>query len=487
MKLLIRRLQTTILLAAMLLSAVSCGAQGDAENRSGVGTTTAAEETTASDEPVLPEKDFGGDEFKLLIRKAATYTCDDICVDTLNGEIVNDTVFNRNIEVERKFNLRLSPNYSDDPSGTAQKSILAGENIADILFDRMDVLFEKSADRQYIDLKTLDYIDFDAAWWDSNSAKELAVCDKLYMAVSDISMNASSRARFLYFNKKLLEDYSLQSPYEYVYNDQWTLDTFGSMVRSVSEDLNGDGTMDGNDRFGILQEGPTYFISGAGVLLTENDSDGIPRIAFVNDRTVTAMEKIKSIISDKSCAISYENASKGMDTTGFAHIYNYGRSLFAHDHFLFVQNGANVAYQFADMESEFGIVPNPKLDETQTEYHHLMDPMACAMSVPITNSDTDRTAVVLEYMSWLSSKTLVPAYYETTIKIKRFNDDNAPEMLDIVRSSILYELFVISDIGLKNIISSGYEKGSIASVYAKSEKAIASKIDKLIEKFTSDE
>ena len=39
--------------------------------------------------------------------------------------------------------------------------------------------------------------------------------------------------------------------------------------------------------------------------------------------------------------------------------------------------------------------------------------------------------MILEYMSYKSNQLVVPAYFETTVKTKRFRDD-AANMLDIV-------------------------------------------------------
>lgn len=477
----IKKSAAFLLLAALLMTC-SCGS-GETGAPEQTMPETAAEETTVSDEPVLPELDGEGGAFRMLIRKADTYNCDDVSVAELNGEIVNDSVFNRNMTVETKFNIVIVPNFQANTAQTAQKAVMAGEDMCDVMFDSLNLLSSLMTSGLLYDWNTLDHIDMSAKYWDSNAASQLSVKNRLYLAVSDISMNASSRARFIYFNKKIAGDYNLASPYELVYSDKWTLDSFGEMVRSVSADLNGDGKMDGSDRFGLLQEGPSFFISGAGIRLTQNNSEGIPEVAFMNEYTVDALAKIKDIISDEATTLSYEAAAKGKDTSGFAHIYNFGRSLFASDHFLFVQNGANVANQFSNMESPFGIVPNPKYSEEQEEYHHLMDSYACAMAVPITNPQTENTAVLLEYMSWLSSKTLVPAYYETTIKIKRFNDEDAPKMLDLVRASILYEISNIANMGVGDVINSAYTSGNLASVYAKKESAIAAAIEKFAGNF----
>ena len=84
-------------------------------------------------------------------------------------------------------------------------------------------------------------------------------------------------------------------------------------------------------------------------------------------------------------------------------------------------------------------------------------------------------------MSWLSSKTVFPAYYETTIKTKRIRDNEAPIIIDMIKASISYELSDVFDLGITSMLWDGYVSGNISSTYAKKEAAIQTKLDKLVE------
>ena len=53
------------------------------------------------------------------------------------------------------------------------------------------------------------------------------------------------------FNKKIVSDLSLESPYDLVKSGEWTIDKFASMSRGISADLDGDGELDENDRYGF--------------------------------------------------------------------------------------------------------------------------------------------------------------------------------------------------------------------------------------------
>ena len=58
------------------------------------------------------------------------------------------------------------------------------------------------------------------------------------------------------------------------------------------QDLNGDGVMDGYDQYGMLTENPEFFITGCGVVFSEKNDADEPELTFVNESTITALEKI---------------------------------------------------------------------------------------------------------------------------------------------------------------------------------------------------
>ncbi len=482
---------TILLIISLLLvpSAVSCaGEPADAEAAT---TAAASEETTADDnpEPDLPASDFGGESFMFLLR-LTNYAYDEVYVYTeeYDGEVVNDAVYDRNRAAEEKFNMNIEAAFSETVSQTAQKSIMANDSSFEAMWDCKNAMPSLITNGFLVDYNTIPHLNLTARYWDKNASEQLAVLNKLYFMPSDISMQNLTGARFLYFNKKLVQDYTLDDPYEKVQSNSWTLDVVLHMIKSVSADLNGDGIMDSSDRFGILSEGGAangnilYFIKSAGIRNTSNDGEGIPQLSFMSEKTIKIAEMCKEVLEDKNVSINYEAASKGASLGDFPHYFAYCRgALFTTDHFLFVQNGVEETVSFKDMESDYGIAPNPKYDSAQEEYSHRIDPYTTIMAIPITNLDLERTGIILEYMSWLSADTVYPAYFDTTIKTKRARDNEAPVILDLIKSTISYEISDIFDLGITSMLWEGYSSGNMSSTFAKKEAGIQKKLDKLVE------
>lgn len=250
--------------------------------------------------------------------------------------------------------------------------------------------------------------------------------------------------------------------------------------------MNGDGKMDISDEWGLLsadgaQNGTIiHCIGAADIRYTERQSDGGVKVLPLSEKMQLVFDKVTAAVKNTNCARSYEEFGKTVDITGYAHIYNYCRAKYAEGHFLFVQNG--MTGQFADMKDDYGIVPMPKYDANQENYTAKVDRFALIFGIPVSAPDLQQAAAVMEYGSWLSKTTLLPAYFDITVKIKRTRDEKAEAMLDIIKGSLTYEICDIFDIGVSEIIYDGYTSGNLSSAWASRIESAQTKLDSLAEK-----
>ena len=476
------------LLLALLMLLPACASENpeetaDATVSADVSAEAGAVEEAAAEEdeyaPDLPDVKYDGAEFRVLYRTSSyAYATNDIFVEGLTGEITNDAVYNRNIEMEELYDFKFAEIPAEDPIYSVTADFLAASDSYDLVIEQMNSLFTYALRDYFYDWNTLEHFNPDDPWWDTNCAKDLSFANRLYIMAGDISMQPSNCARFIYYNKKILEDYQLENPYELVRENKWTIDKMTDMVKSVSTDLNGDGKYTADDVLGMLTETADFFLSGCGILYTEKDENDLPIIDCINERTITALEKVKALLTAPNCTQSYNQVAAGRDTSGYPHIFVFARAeYFATDHFLFVQNGAGEAATFIEMDPGYGVLPNPKLDETQEQYYHLSDPYSCAWAIPGGNSKIEMTDVLLTAWAY-QSKDLVDAYYETTLKHKRYNSPDDSEMLDLIRGSVRYEMSMLCDLGISGVISSAYSSGNLMSDYAKNEKRIVKVMEK---------
>ena len=138
MKFIVKRMASLILALLIALLAASCGGEpGSISSKTDGETTTAANSDDAATEKLinwesanLPKKDFEGKEFVVLTHdvpnKAHTWYL--LAPDEMNGEALNDAMYNRNIKIGEIYNTSISSYYSTAVGTDASKVINSGDD-----------------------------------------------------------------------------------------------------------------------------------------------------------------------------------------------------------------------------------------------------------------------------------------------------------------------------------------------------------------------
>lgn len=486
------RTSSAFFLLFVLLFTAACS---QTEERAGPESTAAVSEGTAAaavpDEPDIGGTDFGGGDFTFMILSMSDAAYPEIYVwrEEYDGEVVNDAIINRNRAVEEKLNAVIRIIDAADPTSAAKKSITAGDNSFDAIYDHRTNLKTLAAEKYLLDMNTLKYTDYTADYWDKNAVVQYQVAGKLYFMPGDISMLNLNGAMFLYFNKKLITDYNLDDPYRLYDENKWTIDRFSVLVKGVSTDLDGDGKITPSDRWGMMtyEDGSNgngiHFYIASGGTLTQTADDGSLTPAISSERTVALLGKLGEFLNNKEYCLDYNAVIKTCKSyEGYAHVYEWSRSLFTTDHYLFFQGGFYGALEFSDMESDYGIMPNPKFDESQESYWHKVDVWNTLLSVPVTNTEPEKTGALLEYMAYVSHGTLLPAFYDTTLLLKKVRDEKSIEIANVIKASIRYDIGDIlmgADFGA--VLDSGIYRDKFASTYEAKLPALQKQLDKFYE------
>lgn len=143
-----------------------------------------------------------------------------------------------------------------------------------------------------------------------------------------------------------------------------------------------------------------------------------------------------------------------------------------------------------DMQSDFGIIPMPKLDENQAEYKTYVHDGTTVFCIPTTTPDADMSAAVLEAMCAETYRTVTPAYFETVLKDKYARDSETSQMLDIIAASVYLDIGYIygPTLGhpidaIRTILSSGTECERASSTLASKETQYMTNIEKIDSQF----
>ena len=495
----------TLLIAGLLLAAavVSCGEAAGSEPKpddpeTGAGSASGEESVSApesdaepqTEEPdwknavvytVYPEPDIPADldltgkTFRISERGGDT-----LFSEELTGEIINDAVFNRNLQVEDHFGIKIEVEHAEPMDGNLKTIVASGLPDFDMVYGCGDNMTSLISLGYALDLCSVPYIDFNDGFWYPDLLGQFSCYGRVFLTPSDITPSILGIAEVTFFNKRLVSEYDLESPYQMVYDNTWTLDNFLTMIRQVTADLNGDGVMDEHDLCGIgTFDGEVVgtfiaLVFGSGMRITAPNADGSLSFAMEAEKLQSIIDRATPVLKDPSLAFSNSVYGPKVNPDG-----STVTMLFEEGHYLFELNFLyEMQRDLRNMEDDFGVAPIPKYDETQENYHHRANPLSHFYCVPSTSADLEKTGAVFTYMSWLSSQTVLPAYFEVTLKQKRTRDEDSAYMLDLIRRTLYFDF---GDLWTKtrNYIAYAFDSGSYERSVGATLKKLTKDLDKL--------
>lgn len=424
-----RLLISFIILAAILSTITSCAQTETAESDS----TVAPEETTAAETDYpYPEFDFSGQEMKFLVVRTgyAGQDYNDLYVENDTGDAVDSAVFKRNLKVEEKYNVKITVQTSTDAISETVRAVTADEDAYQAVQDKIVFLMQTLATQNYIyNVNKVPNLTLDAPWYSNQLMDDLSINHKTMAIGGDMTISDKLGISAIMFNLDYIDDYKLENPYTVVNEGRWTIDKLHEWATATSGDLNGDSEIKKeDDRFGILAEDfyGWFMLCDTGCRIAEKDGNDIPYFTIDTEKAVSSLQKITSLMYDtpaRGGAVTYT-----MDD--YVNMFSEGRA-FMH---------ANVLSTFAlfrGMETDYGIIPLPKYDETQSDYISSFSPWVSRFVViPTTNNELEMTGAVIDALSRESTGTVREAYYNVLLNEKVARDEQSIQMLGLVFDTV---------------------------------------------------
>lgn len=480
---------TALFLCVLIIIPVfaACAKKADG-NPSSTIATDAGVTTAGADiyDPGLPSFDFGGNKFTILTKAVATYKDwgeTSIWTEAENGDAVNDAIFRRNSYIEETYNADIVEYQSGTVSSDITKSIAAADSAYDVVMPAFGDCGTLAAGGNFLDMYQLENTDFTRAWWDQRSIADLTVANKLFFVGSDISTLNNDATWCTMFNKDMIANYTLTSPYDLVSQNKWTYDNFYNMYRQVSTDINGNGKFDTADVYANLTQNENYnaMYIGSSERLIKKDTTDIPAIALgTGERSVYVIDTLLNIMEDEQFSFNYHTKASAL---GY-HLWT--TQMFEESRGLFWVTNLQIVIRLRDLETAMGIVPVPKFSEDQKSYSNVVWTVGSYVAVPKTVSGQQRVGVILEAMAAKSMQLLRPAYYDIALNGKYLRDEESIGMLDIIISERVYDLGLAYNFGgIIDIIQGLAKEGGagLASVMGSKGKSIQAAIDKVVTKF----
>ncbi len=471
-----------ILAFLMASTAVSC----DSSPSAGTGDTV-SEESSSSDSALTTEvseyqpsgKNYNGGTFTILDYHTENYSWQaskysDITCFEENGEPINDALYQRNRKVEEELNVNLETVTGTDTANDLIKYVLAGDKTVDAAIVFSSKLQSVLGDTGYlVSLNTIPSLNTSASWWSQNCVDNFTLNGDLKVITGDVSYYTTISPFLAAFNKKMIESYKLENPYDMVRNGKWTFDEYIRMSKAVARDVNGDTKMDEQDIFGTTMQRNLlpYMMRSGGVRLTGKNADGGLDFVLNSERTVDVFEKLMAFIYSTDVVHLDSLFSKNYGNVYF----ECQMPMFKSDQIMFYYAQLLTLFELRSMDADFGILPTPKYDEKQADYvTSISQSWSTKLCVPQTNDRLEMTGYILDALGYYSQQIVTPAVIDTTVKNKGIRDNDSAEMLQIVLDSIDYDVAEVYNWG--NIYSflttmANNNDTNFASNYASIEKA----------------
>ena len=449
-----KALSMVLLMALLANTMLSCSESAVQEDPAAVTQDTTVqnsveeetkEETETTRIPTgLPESDFEGYTFNIIYEKVNRYQ--EVDVDEMNGEIINDAVFQRNSAVETQYNVVIEGIEDAAASSAIQSAVKAGDDTYDITMVTALTTASLATAGVLLDINTVPNIDLSKPWYDQYANAAISLGNKQHMFVGDLNIRDNDSTYLLMFNQKLATEMGITNLYDMAREGTWTMDALITILSDTAMDLNGDGVQNEYDRWGLLGEAwnTNVFIAGTGEYVFLKDENDLPYVAMGSERYYDAFAKAFSINGNREYAFIVDDYSAKYGDG----VWQERNKIFAEDRSLFFCGIVGSLKDFREMVTDFGIMPIPKYDEAQEQYHSILTlGQTTAIAVPMSATNLDRTGIVVEALSAEGYYVLTPAYYDNAVTTKYARDDTFTEILDMIFSARIFELGLLYNWG----------------------------------------
>ncbi len=493
-----QRILSALLAALMLAGTMTACATADdpADTDAAAQTTAATEEDTGLRDNLPDDLDFEGEEIVFISRDRKGWYDREIWVEKVMGEPINDAVYERNKMVEKRLNVTITdiPD-KDEPCEEVEIAVNAGTHEYDVMAAACFVTLGQTPRGVFANLRDSAYLDFDQPWWSDGLNDATLYKGTQYVLTGSMLLSIYRFAYATVFNQKLFDDVGQTYLYEYVDNGTWTLDKQISLIPQFHRD-NGNAVQD--------EEGDVYgYISTQHIsvdpywsccevdILKRNENDDF-EIVFNSGKLHEVAEKVLELYYGTDSA-SYILSTYGADEhmEGAVDMFAAGSGAMATIRVMGLERET-----VRNMKDKFGIVPMPKFDETQKEYHTMLHDRFTVVAVPTTaqGERLDMISAVLEALSFAGYQVVKPVYYEETLRTKIVHDPQSSLMMELIINSLTTDsgIFYTDALGgfqnkfrdiilsKNNTVTSGY-KVSLKNL-KKNLKTMTDALDELAEK-----
>ena len=382
-----------------------------------------------------PEVDYDNLEFNIL---TWTETEEWVMESDVGTTPIDAKTFEHYSMVEHELNIDLiiketaKGSYSYMGDFLAKISMLGEGDDIDLICQYSLTAAQGAIMGYYVNLLDTRWLNWNAPYWSSDLVETNTFNNQLYYCSGEVTRTSIYNMFLNVFNHSLANKYGISNLYQLVEDGDWTIATLEELMKDVYVDLNHNDTRDVQDLYG--QVIPTHnhidsYQYGCNLISVTKSDMGELEVNpdLIGDYGVTLTDKLKQLFHYTNGVYCGTNELPNDNAiTGETAII---QTMIASD----VINKVNPS------GIDYGILPLPKYNSEQKEYHTCLSMPYSMFSIPAIARDADMSSAVLESMAHNGYARLSPYIFENCLKSRYSIRPEDANMFDYLRNGIIYE------------------------------------------------
>ena len=392
-----------------------------------------------------------------------SFYCEDFWINPEEGEpedALAYAVYHRNQDIEYDYNVKIRQ---------VSQTINMTQELARYMqnqekFDLTIILAKSAASAATQNLLTelngLDSLNLAHEAYDQNAINELSIADKLYYLSGDMNISTLDSVAPTIVNLNRYEQYkdaivtefgdpTYSDIYKVVRAGKWTIETMLTIAKIATVDADkSDGVLGSNseDAIGYFQysESAVYYFYGAGGRITQMNEDGVPEFVIQTDKNGKLFDDLFDKLHKSKRNIAYPHGFSGPRKQHF--IMN-ADTLFTDMTLWDVRKDL-----YSNSTFNYGLLPNP-VYEAGDSYHSVVYfyNTVHLWAIPSNYNNMENAQLMMDVMAAYSNLkregSTMDGYYTRTLCFSIARDQNAREIMNIIKDATVYDIGLLYDWG----------------------------------------
>ncbi len=433
-----------IMTAAALLACTTPGKTPGGETdgtKKPAGSNTGVETEIPDERYRYPDEDLDGFEMKIfsIMGPVTTWLTFPYFTTEESSSKISSAVYNRNLSIEENLHCTIKEDNADNSNGELWVSLLADdtdEYQAGVDYSWASI--SRSALNYLIDFKSINTVNLDKQWWDSNLNDAFSINGHVYITSGSAMISSWDEIFVIYFNSKVAEDIGGINLYNEVKDGTWTFDRMLELITVTNNAIDDPGAE--NEHYGFATQA---FYS-------------VPSFMGTNEATYGIVNREGKIENNSTTTKFINTAIRLAETMSKSDSIYYGdneiNQMFANGETFFLHECIGAMTNMRDISQfDYGVLPMPKWNEESS--YHSYSGAQYLLFVPWTNRNVEKTGTVLEAMMGMSDKTLKDVYIEDMLgQIYARTPDAATMLYDYILPNTLYDIGGRQGLSFNNLI-----------------------------------